>query len=385
MKNIFIFYLLAFTILNAATLDSKKTYTSGEVITIKVTDLKITPKNWLGIYSKNDNNSWKNVLRWTWTKGKKTGNFDFKGLPEGKYQARVFYNNSYKTEASVNFEVDSDKKTTVGTNKKSYYEGEIILAATDGMSGHPKDWIAIYPKGSSNSWKNVIQWHFLGGRISPDVEFKDLQAGSYEVRVFFRNSYKLEAKASFEVKKSTATSIRHTIDKVVSHCNSEHEAIDSIICLDAEKDFAYALHHKKDKGDEYEIIKIYDFVRINLKKKTSKAIKTNIELSNLHEERREWLSLKEFKDTPVYLYKKTSSGRRHLIQQWDFKYQDKTILSFEHQEKFGGIYDIHTTNNGKNLVISYRNVFNEPEGDITDTYDISTPSVAELIDRQIKP
>jgi len=30
-------------------------------------------------------------------------------------------------------------------------------------------------------------------------------------------------------------------------------------------------------------------------------------------------------------------------------------------------------------------MYSEPEGIITETYDISNPSVAELIDRQIKP
>jgi hypothetical protein len=71
------------------------------------------------------------------------------------------------------------------------------------MSGDKKDWIGIYPVGSSNEWKNVVSWEWTNGKGVNDEEIslsKISKVGNYEARAFFRNSYELEGKSqAFEV------------------------------------------------------------------------------------------------------------------------------------------------------------------------------------------
>lgn len=201
-KILFILLIFGYSMLSAVGLNPiKNTFKASENITIHAIDLEVHPKNWIAIYSQDSNNNWGNVLRWQWTKIITTGDFKFNGLPVGNYQARVFYNNSYNAEAVVNFSVRSEHnlETSVETRKENYKENETIQALTQHMSGHQKDWIAIYPKGSSNAWENVIDWHYLNGTISTIVSFNSLPVGEYEIRVFFKDSYTLEAKDSFKV------------------------------------------------------------------------------------------------------------------------------------------------------------------------------------------
>jgi len=204
MKRILlVIFIISLNFLNAASLSSSKNvYQRNENIHIKVTNLEHHSQNWLAIYRQDDSNAWGNVLRWTWTENTTNGDFQFKELPTGKYQARVFYNNSYQEEAIVNFVVgtaNNHLKTSVETRKDIYNIYETIQALTQHMSGHPLDWIAIYPKGSSNAWKNVIDWRYLNGTESTIVAFNGLPFGKYEVRVFFKNSYKVEAIHAFQV------------------------------------------------------------------------------------------------------------------------------------------------------------------------------------------
>lgn len=200
-KLLFIIMLSLTTLLSAATLTSKTEYMAEETISIQANNLELHQQNWIGIYALNDNNDWKNVLRWTWTEETTTGSFSFKGLPQGKYEARVFYNNSFDTEATTSFSVIDKFNAAVDieTRKDTYEEHEYIEVKVENMSGHAQDWVAIYPKGSSNAWENVIDWRYTNGHVGTILGFNGLKAGEYEVRAFFRNSYHLEASHSFSV------------------------------------------------------------------------------------------------------------------------------------------------------------------------------------------
>jgi len=67
-------------------------------------------KDWVGIYKVGDSNEWKNVKLWVWAKNFKAesnfGYFEyhFKNihLPEGRYEARYFLNNTYTTRIKSN-------------------------------------------------------------------------------------------------------------------------------------------------------------------------------------------------------------------------------------------------------------------------------------------
>jgi len=202
VKKIFFMALLSLTTgLYATTLSSQSEYMPEETITIQVNNLEVHDKNWLGIYALNDTNDWNNVLRWIWTGETTTGSFSLKGLPQGEYEARVFYNNSFQTEAKTAFLVKDQFNPAVDieTRKDTYEEHEFIEVKVENMSGHAQDWVAIYPKGSSNEWENVIAWRYTNGLVGTIIGFEGLNAGEYEVRAFFKNSYQLEASHSFSV------------------------------------------------------------------------------------------------------------------------------------------------------------------------------------------
>jgi len=282
-----------------------------------------------------------------------------KTLPEEDYLREMVSEGDSK-----NYKLSAKKGETVTVKLFDIYTGDADLRVKIGRKANKHTFDCKSTNGRHN------------GRHKPDscsVTLKE-DATVYVNVYGYVNPYGDEG-TDYSIAYYTNGSI---IDKVVSHCNSEHEVTDSIICLDAEKNFAYALHHKRDEGEGLNR-SIYDLVRINLKKKKSEVIEANLESYEFRSSRKR-ISLKEFKNTPVYLYK-SSRGGRSQTENLYFKYKNKTILSLATADDYAAIYDIHTTNNGKNLVLSYHGI----DDTTTETYDISNPSVAKLIDKQVIP
>ncbi|TGN99739.1 hypothetical protein PN36_34320 [Candidatus Thiomargarita nelsonii] len=80
---------------------------------------------------------------------------------------------------------------------------EVRVNVTGELSGN-QDWVGIYPAGASNSWNNVIAWNWISDATRSNLGLskilKDMPAGEYEARLFFNNSYEVEASVSFSVK-----------------------------------------------------------------------------------------------------------------------------------------------------------------------------------------
>ena len=93
---------------------------------------------------------------------------------------------------------------TVETNKIVYSTNEPITVSVTHMLGDATDWIAIYPKGSTNEWKNVLRWSWTDGFTEGSKTFEGLAVGEYEARVFFKNSFTLEGSSSFSVEGNVA-------------------------------------------------------------------------------------------------------------------------------------------------------------------------------------
>ncbi len=186
----------------------KKSYSTQENIIVSATNMLGDAQDWIGIYPKGSSNDWNNVIKWKWTNAIINGSITFDSLPLGEYEARAFFKNSFKLEASTSFAIDKKSKLFIETTKNSYNIGENIVVDFKNMKGEEnQDWIAIYPKGSSNDWGNVIYWKWTHGLINGSITFDSLPLGEYEVRAFFNNSFKLEKSYPFTVrnikKKST--------------------------------------------------------------------------------------------------------------------------------------------------------------------------------------
>jgi len=196
--SIFIFMLTS--LLHAADISTQKsTYSINQDITVSVSSMQGEYKDWVGIYPAGSNNSWENVVSWEWTNNVTDGEITLDGIANaGTYEARAFFRNSYQVEAKVAFTVGDS--TTISSQKPSYNTNESITVSVANMQGEYKDWIGIYPVGSNNSWANVVSWKWTDNVTNGQIILDGIaNAGSYEARAFFRNSYQVEAKVAFTV------------------------------------------------------------------------------------------------------------------------------------------------------------------------------------------
>lgn len=186
---------------NSPTVETTKNSYSVEEDVVAIFDNTLDQKNdWIAIYPTGTTNEWENLVSWKWLAGGTSGSVNLGVLPIGDYEVRVFFNNSFEVEAKSSFKVEGNNDVaTVKTNKEVYTPEESISTIFNHMSGDNEDWIAIYPKGSSSDWGKQITWKWIRSDLSGEKVFGPLPVGEYEVRVFFRNSFDIEAKSSFKV------------------------------------------------------------------------------------------------------------------------------------------------------------------------------------------
>ena len=197
-------------------------YAPGETIVPDFRGLPGNPNDWIGIYPKASSNDWDNVLVWSFTNGSQAlndgpgpteGSVSLPGLPEGNYEARLFYDNSFDLQAMDAIMV-SYSCASIRPSKDVYAPYEPIVVNFAHLPGNSNDWIGIYPEGASNDWKNVLVWSFTNGSqaldampgpINGSVTLDGLPAGRYDIRLFFDNSFDLQAEAEIEVAEGQRT------------------------------------------------------------------------------------------------------------------------------------------------------------------------------------
>lgn len=206
---------------------------------------------WIGIYPAGTNSDWDNVISWrrgpdksitkseahryqNWykfpdsmiddemniSKTKDYNNSNY--LPEGRYIARLFFNNSYNVESSISFSV-GDAKPDSSLIADTDYQPDVWIKLRNNASLNEMDWIGIYPANKNIEWKNVIAWRWAKDEESTAIEaghwfkFPDsklrlrnnnypnkgkisIPNGNYVARFFLNNSYKVETSVFFKVK-----------------------------------------------------------------------------------------------------------------------------------------------------------------------------------------
>jgi len=86
----------------------------------------------------------------------------------------------------------------VGTDKAVYAPGEDIVVYFANAGGNPSDWVGFYNDGDANG--NYLDYIYLGGVVSGSVTYGGFpDDGDYDVRLFFNDSYNLEASNDFTV------------------------------------------------------------------------------------------------------------------------------------------------------------------------------------------
>lgn len=167
----------------------------NEAISITAGDLS-GDRDWVGIYHKNDSNDWVNMLSWDWVNN---ATLTLDGVADaGEYEARLFFHNSFNMEASAAFNIAS-----ITASKSSYLLDESINLALVGLSGD-RDWVGIYRKGDSNDWGNVLGWDWATNDTLTLQGLSD--ADEYEARLFYHNSFTLQATASINISAASIVS-----------------------------------------------------------------------------------------------------------------------------------------------------------------------------------
>jgi len=204
IKFIFIYIFLMEMLYGTTVTTNKQIYNSTEVINVSLEDMSEYTDDWVAIYKLTDSTDWSNVLRWKWVPDINT-TLTFNALPVGEYVVRAFFNNKYQVIAEDTFVVEElNNKIGLDVFKKFYYLRERPRIRFFGVKEGEGNWIAIYPKDSSNDWSNVLGWRWLGDLTSTNdlyLNHERFEEGEYEVRLFYNNKFKVEAKENFFVQK----------------------------------------------------------------------------------------------------------------------------------------------------------------------------------------
>lgn len=368
--------------LSAATLTTDKaTYSTTDTIKINFSEMDNHNKDWIAIYPKGSSTAWKNVVKWAWTKNKSEGTLTFKNLPVGEYEVKGFYNNSYNAEVTKAFKVEQGNPNgaipILTTSKFVFKTTEDIRIKFENINGATNDWMGIYPADKDNSWENVIKWKFNSGGVTEgEANFDKLPEGNYEARIFYNNTFRMEGKVNFKVTVSANTNER--ILKVANdHCLGEEENTAHILCSNEDGIvYLYDLTRREWDAD------YYNFYRVDNNKNHLETLEENIKMNTLNP--RDYVSLKKLKDTPIYYTEFHSiGGDDNAIYQ--FYYKDQGLMEFRSNDRDGALFNVHTIENGKKLLLSYASAYTKPYGIHTVTYDISNPNHVIEINREIKP
>jgi len=88
----------------------------------------------------------------------------------------------------------------IKTTQSTYNVDDTVSINVNTPLSGDEDWVGVYPAGASNDWGNVIAWNWVGqGNTVLSRDQKPMPAGEYEIRLFFRNSFDVEATYAFTV------------------------------------------------------------------------------------------------------------------------------------------------------------------------------------------
>lgn len=183
----------------------KNVFNPGERIVIEFKNFPGNSSDWINIVPIGSGDGIPGT--WQYTNGKKDGQVSLDPQAAGEYEARGFYNNSYKVEYRHRFRVGTgisvggENPPNVGRllklDKTKFAVNEKIEIHFFNLAGNSSDWISIVPKGTPEGAAG--NWQYTGGLKNGKLTFAGIAAGEYETRVFYNNSYKVEDRLFFKV------------------------------------------------------------------------------------------------------------------------------------------------------------------------------------------
>lgn len=175
---------------------SKSVYMPGEKITVTFSGFPGNARDWIGLAAKGS--AEEKYIAWQYLSNRQSGTLTFDGLPSGDYEARGYYNDGGVVQARTSFRVGNiDQQVTVKTEKATYKPWEKISIVFSGLPGNAQDWISFAEAGSADD--KYYRWAYTGGKQSGTIELDGAPEGKYEVRAYFNNEGKPQARYAFSV------------------------------------------------------------------------------------------------------------------------------------------------------------------------------------------
>ncbi len=111
-------------------------------------------------------------------------------------------------------------KPIINTVISQYSPNATVSITISGELSGDRDWAGVYRVGDNNDWANVIAWNWVSnGTTELNLNQKPMPAGEYEIRLFFHNSYHMEAVYRFRVVEN------HTFGHAGTHAVSTHTEV----------------------------------------------------------------------------------------------------------------------------------------------------------------
>jgi hypothetical protein len=159
--------------------------------------------NWIALFKKNTTNIWANVRSWAWIKdlplyptetpNSEARKFSFQGEDDGEYEIRFFENNSYTPHTRKIITLENANNQPFIEISAQNLQGDLIITS----SNADEAWVGIFRKDVPSERENILNWKWVRADNKSYFNTNSLENGVYEARLFFQNSYDLEAKVEF--------------------------------------------------------------------------------------------------------------------------------------------------------------------------------------------
>ena len=182
-------------------------YFPGESISVTFENGPGNSKDWIGIYPEGIEPGSEGSTLWFYVNGSQTAaagkvdgsvTFDAGLNLAGNWVAYLLENDGYSKLALADFQVVAPFDTLVRPDKRTYAPGEAITIEFRNGFGNAKDWIGIYPTGTTPGSVGSTLWAYVSGtQTSTTGEFDGTatfadglsQIGDYEVHFLINDGY----------------------------------------------------------------------------------------------------------------------------------------------------------------------------------------------------
>ncbi len=201
MRAILAIILMTLSLHAASVWTTYTGYANGDSVAVGVAGVTGENNNWVGVFRQGSISSWDNIIDAKWFNFV-DGNVVFDNLPTGRYEVRLFYNDTLTVEATSSaFDIGDGEggDAMISTNQTSYQVGEGITVSVGNVQGQHNNWIGIFPEGVESQWDNLVLAQWFDFTIGTLSFVNNLPAGNYEVRLFYNDTLNSVSTASFTV------------------------------------------------------------------------------------------------------------------------------------------------------------------------------------------